>query len=774
MTVSRLTPLQSSSIEIGPGITEDQFRRLAASLSSIVWRTNFDGTRLVAPRWAEITGKSETELHAGGWLSTIHADDRTAFSEALRTARVHGSHCEVDFRLNLRGGTCHWFHLRGEPSRDGRGQITGLIGIASNIDEQKRAEAALLENEARLRLVLEAARVGTIDHDLVANRITLGPLARSILGLPQTGEFTMDAIARQVHPDDRALFKRAIDVAQSPSANGKYEIVFRALHANGDIVWVSARGTYLFEGEGDARRAVRFVGVSSDVSGRMRELEERARLSAIVSSSNDAIISVTNEGNVTHWNVPAERMYGYAATEMLGRSVLCTVPPELVDDARARIQGAVDGNVVTGLLTERVTKAGTRINVSLTLSSILDDAGDCIGVSSIIRDVTEQTQLQAKFVQAQKMEAIGQLAGGVAHDLNNFLTSMLIGIEFACESAGVDDETRAHFASVREDGFRSANLVRQLLTVARRQVLSPQPCELGNIVRETLPVLRSVLGADIAIVTSLDAARGAHIDPAQIGQALLNLAINARDAMPGGGTLTISTDDSAQGDQVLLRVSDVGCGMTPDVKAHLFEPFFTTKVNGTGTGLGLSTTYGIVVQSHGTIAVESEPGVGTTFTMSFPAIDPPAVVSPPSRGSAKPSPLAGSNRARNETILIVEDDRVVRDGLARGLGRLGYQVLEAQNGRDALIVLRDRPDGVHLVLSDLVMPGMNGVDLVTHIRAKFPAMHTMLMSGYSERALGSFGTPIPGTTLIAKPFELSVLAATIRQELDRKNSECAA
>src|SRR5665213_1209707 len=207
MTVSRLTPFQSRAVEVEAGINEDQFRTLAAGLSSIVWRTNFDGTRLIAPRWAELTGKSESDLQGNGWLQTIHADDRLAFSDAVRAARVHGSHCEINFRLILRDGSEHWYHARGEPSRDGRGEMTGLIGIASNIDGQKRAEAALIESAARLRLILDAARVGTIDHDIGANRIMLGPLARSILGLTGNGETTLDDVARQIHPDDRALFE---------------------------------------------------------------------------------------------------------------------------------------------------------------------------------------------------------------------------------------------------------------------------------------------------------------------------------------------------------------------------------------------------------------------------------------------------------------------------------------------------------------------------------------------------------------------------------------
>ncbi|MEO7086856.1 MAG: PAS domain S-box protein [Gemmatimonadaceae bacterium] len=766
MTVSSLTPLQTRAIEVAPGINEDQFRHLAAGLSSIVWRTNFDGTRLVAPRWAELTGKTEAELQ-GGWLLTIHSNDRMAFSEALRTARIHKAHCDIDFRLRLRDGSYHWFHARGEPSRDARGGVTGLIGIATNIDVQKRAEAALVESESRLRLILDAARVGTIDHDLPTNRIVAGPLTATLFGLPPGVALTFDRVIGQVHPDDRPTFKRAIELARTPSGDGKYEAVFRAVHPNGDIVWLSTRGTYLFEGEGEARHAMRFIGVSTDITGRMRDLEERARLSAIVASSSDAIVCMTKHCIVTHWNSAAERVYGFTAEEILGKSMMCTVPADLIEESRARLDAIVGGSPVTGLLTERLTKRGDRISVSLTLSPIYDEAGNSIGISSIIRDVTQQTQLQAQLAQAQKMEAIGQLAGGVAHDLNNFLTSMLIGIEFACESAGVSDDTRAQFGAVRAEGYRAAGLIRQLLTVARRQVINPRPSDIGDVVRETLPVLRSVLGADIEISTSLQATRGVFIDPAQIGQVILNLGINARDAMPRGGTLTVATEDGPESESIVLRVADTGCGMTAEVKAHVFEPFFTTKGDGLGSGLGLSTTYGIVVQSRGTIAVDSEKGVGTTFTMTFPAIDAPMSI-------GKTPPLAvgvaasAGTTGGNETILIVEDDRIVRDGIARGLERFGYRVVEAQNARDALIIMRDNAESIDLVLSDLVMPGMNGAELVTHVQTKFPRTRAMLMSGYSERALSSLCAAIPQATLVQKPFELSLLAAKLREEFSRE------
>ncbi|HEX3866649.1 MAG TPA: PAS domain S-box protein [Gemmatimonadaceae bacterium] len=766
MTNARLTPLRSLAIDSEEGMTDDQFRRIARGLSSIMWRTNGDGTRLLAPRWAEITGQSEQSLQNGGWLSTVHAYDRGAIADALLDSRIHGSRFEVDFRLRLRNGEHHWFRARGEPMRNDRSEPVGLIGIASNIDGQKGAEAALVENEARLRCIIDAARVGTIEHDLATGRIRCSELALRLLDLRTDANLTFETVVSRVHPDDRAAFARAAEVAIAPDGNGRIDIVFRSIHADGRTVWASARGTYLFEGEGASRHAVRFVGVAADLGGRVRDLEERARLSSIVSSSNDAIMATTPSGIVTHWNDAATRMYGFTADEMIGRSVFSLTPPELLDEAITRTSEVSCGTPVSGVVTERLTKAGARIKVSLTLSPIFDELRNVIGLSSIVRDITNELQLQAELAQAQKMEAIGLLAGGVAHDINNMLTAILAGIELACQSPTLDAEAREYFDEVRAGSLRGAALIRQLLIVARRHVIHPHACNLDDIVCEMEPMIRRLVGESVGLATSYEATRGVYVDSTQMNQVILNLAANARDAMPNGGRLTISTSDDPATRRVLLRVEDTGCGMTPEVRARLFEPFYTTKAPGVGTGLGLSTTYGIVTQSQGTIAVESEVGAGSVFTISLPSVELPAAGTDGRgvagrRGCGEPCKSRG-----NETIVIVEDDRLVRDQIVRGLTRLGYDVLEASNGRDALTMMQHHHGAVQLVLSDIVMPEMNGIELAVYLQAMHSPIKVLLMSGYSDRAVRTQRGAMPCVELIAKPFELSELGAKIRAALD--------
>jgi CheY-like chemotaxis protein len=356
------------------------------------------------------------------------------------------------------------------------------------------------------------------------------------------------------------------------------------------------------------------------------------------------------------------------------------------------------------------------------------------------------------------MEAVGLLAGGIAHDLNNLLTSVLVGVELAESSPLLSAETRSEFGDMKHDCLRAAALIRQLLAIAKRQVINPRPCNSNELVHDLVPMVRGILGEDVLLTESLTATRGVYVDAAQIGQVIFNLAANARAAMPSGGTVTIETRDDLAAGTVIIEVTDSGTGMTPDVQARVFEPFFTTKPTGEGTGLGLSTSYGIVAQSHGQLTFESTPGAGTTFTVTLPAVDAPTTA---------PAVVPESSESLgDETILVVEDDRVVRDVVVRGLSQHGFTLLEACNGADALAVMEAHAAPIHLVLTDVVMPTMSGAELVAHLRRWYPNIRVLFMSGYSSRAVETFGAIVPNTDLLVKPFDLARLIRTVRSVLD--------
>lgn len=403
---------------------------------------------------------------------------------------------------------------------------------------------------------------------------------------------------------------------------------------------------------------------------------------------------------------------------------------------------------------------------------VLDADGKPLRASGVSLDITEQLAIQAQDQQAQKMEAIGRLAGGVAHDFNNLLTVMLGSCELVLTSLTDDDPNRDDIEEIQKAGLRAAALTRQLLTFSRRSVVEPKLLDVNEVLDGLLPMLTRLIGEDVKVVTRLRSA-GAHVlaDRNQIEQVLVNLAVNARDSMLGGGTLTIESDKieldenyvsmhfaSAPGSYVVLTVTDTGSGMTEDVLKHIFEPFYTTKPLGEGTGLGLATVHGIVLQNGGSIGVYSEVGHGASFKVYLPlvsAADDASVASPPDTKQ-----LGGT-----ETILVVEDSDALRAVTKRMLEQAGYTVVVASSAMEAQTQFENSP-GIGLVLTDVVMPGGNGPELIIKLRHRRPGARVIYMSGYSEDAISHHGVLAPGIAFLQKPFSATALRRKLREQLD--------
>ncbi len=436
------------------------------------------------------------------------------------------------------------------------------------------------------------------------------------------------------------------------------------------------------------------------------------------------------------------------------------------------------GEVVTNEEIEIVRGDNTRGWILVSSAPVRDRNGFVVAGVLTFQDITERKQLEEQLRQSQKMEAIGRLAGGVAHDFNNLLTIIGGYGQMLLDTTNADDPVHKDLEAIMEAANRAGSLTRQLLTVSRRQVVQPKTFELNRLIARTNRMLKRVIGEDVELVHTLKSERGRiKADPGQIEQVLLNLTVNARDAMPTGGRLTIETadieigQDSIVGGQslragryVLLAVSDTGTGMTPEVLKHVFEPFFTTKPRGKGTGLGLSTVYGIVTQTGGTITVDSEVGRGTVFRIYFPAAVSRAELEPePERDRAIPG--EPSDKHGQETILLVEDETDVRRLTAEMLTRQGYTVLEASSGPDAIRVWEENQQKIDLVLTDVVMPRMSGQELASTLKARRPELKVMYMSGYTDDVVARHGG-IDRTVLLHKPFTSDSLARMIRSVLD--------
>jgi len=475
------------------------------------------------------------------------------------------------------------------------------------------------------------------------------------------------------------------------------------------------------------------------------------------------------------WSDEVYRIFGVSKEQFVGTNevVFGMVHPE---DRESVLQASKKAKEERGLfhIEHRIVRPDGSVRfVDEEAEVVCDAAGQAVQMVGTVQDMTERRQLEGQFRQAQKMEAVGRLAGGIAHDFNNLLTVIAGYSDMMLSRLAADDPLRAHVSEIRSAGDRAASLTRQLLAFSRQQVLAPQVLDLNAVVANMDKMLRRLIGEHIDLVTVCEKPLWrVKADPGQLEQVIMNLAVNARDAMPKGGKLTLETANVElsgayarahvavkPGRYVMLAVSDTGCGMDAETQSHLFEPFFTTKERGKGTGLGLSTVYGIVKQSGGNVWVYSEPGRGTTFKVYLPLVDEPLEDLRPVE--ARAVPVRGT-----ETVLVVEDEVSVRS-LVRGvLESHGYRVLEACHGADALAISDQHGGPIHLLLTDVVMPEMSGRDLASRVVPRRPGIRVLYMSGYTDDAIVHNGVLDAGTAFLQKPFTPDALAHKVREVLD--------
>lgn len=512
-----------------------------------------------------------------------------------------------------------------------------------------------------------------------------------------------------------------------------------------------------------------------EMTERRRAQEESAQLADIVQSSQDAIIGMTLEGAIVSWNRGAEALFGYEAAEVAGLPISKLFDTARAEDLRLTLNAAAERRSGDRWETTALVRGGGEIEVAVTMSRILNSDGGLAGVSAIFRDITAQKRLQQQLLVSQKMEAVGRLSAGIAHDFNNLLTviggysALLLG------QREKDDPDYADLAEIQKASDQAAQLTRQLLVFSRRQVTNPRAINLNAIVADMDRMLRRVIGEDIDWVTELDPEPGLVLaDSGQWEQVVMNLAVNARDAMPAGGKLTLQTSKLdleeplavrktalAPGRYVVLSMTDTGVGIDPQIADLIFEPFFTTKEVGKGTGLGLSTVYAIVEQSGGRITVYSEPGHGTTFRIFLPRISGTETVETKAEAAAR-----SRERHAMETVLVVEDEAGVRALVCSVLRRGRYNVLEATNGEEALEICARYPKKIHAMITDITMPGMTGIEAAERLRAARPETKVLYMSGYAEKAVIHQGIIDAGMPFIEKPFTPQDLARRLREVLD--------
>ncbi len=662
------------------------------------------------------------------------------------------------------------------PVRDASGAVTAAMAVVLDSTRRRKAEDALREHEQEMNDTLQTALDGYCVIDASTRRLLdANPVFCDMHG------YSRDELLGMRLPDLQAeeSAPEALVSTAEMRQFGRDRILARHRRKDGRPFDVELSLTYHEFGGG------RYVAFCRDVTERLRlEAEHRESLNrlqaseeryrSLVENLEDVVFSVDLEGRVTYMS-PACSSFGFAVHEVVGRPFAQFVHPNDLPELTRSVEEAFAGRAAPANF-RIYDRAGTIHSVRAASRLVVED-GRPAGLTGVLVDLTAQRRVEDQLRLSQKMEAVGRLAGGIAHDFNNLMSVVLSYVGFALESTPEGNPVRPDLEEIRLAAERAANLTKQLLAFSRRQVLDPEQVSLNRVVAGIEGMLRRLIGEDVQLRTTLPPDLGdVRVDPGQIEQVIMNLAVNARDAMPKGGTLTIETSNVEldeeyasrhvavkPGPYVLLAVTDSGCGMDAATRAQVFEPFFTTKEPGKGTGLGLATTYGIVKQSGGNIWVYSEPGLGTTFKVYLPRHAASA--------GAGPRPKHGHpGGGHGETILVVEDEVGVRAAAKRILANAGYNVILASGGEEALATCRSHEGSIDLLLTDVVMPGMDGREVAGAVGALFPGIRVLFMSGYAENAIVNEGILDADTNYIAKPFNATDLARRVREILDGKEN----
>lgn len=688
-------------------------------------------------------------------------EDRQRIRAAFEACVATGTPFDEEVQLDHGDGAGKWLRVVGEAVRAADGRVLRVQGAIQDIEGFKQTEQALERSRAEWRAMTDSLPmmvwVSSADGDVTyLNRYMAEYVATDDANLLGAGWVQF------LHPADQ---EGTVMLWQAALASGNaYEAEFRVRRADGEWRWHFARAVRLRVSSGQHC----WYGTAMDVQAMRDEREARTRLSDrlvdTMESVGDAIFMLDHDWRVSYLNRQAEFVLERPREALLGRNVWEAFPEARGTEFQQQYERCVRDRV-TVRFEHEYTPLGKRVEVN---AYPVDD-----GIAVYFRDVTEQRRLAEQLDQAQRMDSLGQLTGGVAHDFNNLLTVILGNAELLSEQHDAGEEQRALAAMIVEAASRGADLTRRLLTFARKQVLEPEPADINQLIEQFVPLLKRTLGEhiEIALAPAPDLWRGL-VDPGRLEIALLNLAVNARDAMPEGGRLIIETSNAwldeayaasrvevKPGPYVVLAVSDSGHGIPPRLLGRVFEPFFTTKALGHGTGLGLAMVYGFAKQSRGHVSIYSEVDRGTTVRIYLPR-----VVKEDGQPAMTPT-QAEAGPAQEEVVLLVEDDEQVRAFARTQVASLGYRVLEAASGGEALGLLRDHPE-VALLFTDVVMAGgMSGPQLADAARALRPGLPVLYTSGYTENAMLHQGGLHRGELLLGKPYRRADLAGKLRAAL---------
>jgi len=764
---------------------EHTFQALVEHAMDIIVLLDVNGVmRYGSPAVRRVLGYARRELADRPVAELVHPDDLAEMRDVVRRLVAQpGAELTVECRVAHRQGEWRWMeavarNLVEDP------EVAGFVISARDVTDRRRAAHALEASDQRFRLAFESSPIAMFlaTPDSVITRAN-GAFGELLGYSPE--EIEELGWAAITHPDDRARSETLHDeMARGDIA--EYQFEKRYIHKDGRIVWVlltvslvrdrtTGTPSYLFA-------QVLDIGERKRAEEMLRVIEERFKL--LGRATHDLVYDWDMVSGTLEWSDTMETNFGHAPDAR--RRDVAWWSEQIHPDDRERVAASLERVIATAADSwseqYRFRRGdGSWADVNDRGSLVYGDDGRPVRMIGAMSDVTEQKELESNLRQAQKMDAIGRLAGGIAHDFNNLLTVISSNCELILADVDPESTITSDVGEIRDAAMRAAALTRQLLAFSRRQVLELSVLDVNEVIGDIEKMLRRVIGEDVALRVQLAPDLGVvRADRNQLEQVLLNLAVNGRDAMPQGGTLTIATANVEippgadrnrpalrPGGYVEIRVRDTGIGMTAEVAARVFEPFFTTKEVGKGTGLGLSTVYGIVKQSQGFVYVDSTPGVGTEFVVYLPRlVEQPAPAGAPTGTSGGwAMPREADDRP---VVLLVEDESSVRAVLRRSLERHGFEIVEARSAHEALALEARFGDRINIVLTDVVMPGMSGRALAVELRARRPRLPILLMSGYPDTE--GMDTPLPDGVgpVLQKPVQMDVLTTHLRTLLEKR------